>query len=62
MCHDDDHQPDTQRRYRRWRGPQPTPGEEQIANAPDDLFPLAPVSEAPAGQVRADWAAVRGGG
>lgn len=34
------------------------PHEEQIANAPDWLFPLAPVSEAPAQQVRSEWSAV----
>lgn len=34
------------------------PDEEQIANAPDWLFALAPVSEAPARQVRLDWSAV----
>jgi hypothetical protein len=47
-------------RYR-WRGPQPTEGEEQIANAPDGLFPLAPVSDAPAEQTRTNWLAVMPG-
>ncbi len=41
----------------RWSGPQPRPDGEQIANANDDLFPLAPTSEAPAEQTRANWAA-----
>lgn len=46
------------RRRFRWRGPQPGRDEEQIANAPDDLFDLAPVSEAAAQQTRTNWAAV----
>ena len=46
------------RRRFRWRGPQPARCEEQIANAPDDLFELAPVSEAAADQTRTNWAAV----
>lgn len=41
----------------RWRGPQPARDEEQIANAPDDLFALPPVSETPAATVRSKWAA-----
>lgn len=45
------------RRYR-WRGPQPRPDEEQIANAPDGLFALAPVSDAAAAQTRTNWAAL----
>jgi hypothetical protein len=45
------------RRYR-WRGPQPARCEEQIANAPDDLFELAPVSDAAAETTRSNWAAV----
>jgi hypothetical protein len=45
------------RRYR-WRGPQPARCEEQIANAPDDLFALEPVSEAAAVTTRSNWAAV----
>jgi hypothetical protein len=45
------------RRYR-WRGPQPVRCEEQIANAPDDLFALEPVSEAAAVTTRSNWAAV----
>lgn len=32
--------------------------EEQIANAPDDLFPLAPASEAPAAATLANWSAL----
>ena len=32
--------------------------EEQIANAPDDLFDLAPVSDAPAVTTNANWAAL----
>lgn len=46
------------RRRFRWRGPQPARCEEQIANAPDDLFALPPVSEAAAEQTRTNWAAV----
>ncbi len=46
------------RRRFRWRGPQPARCEEQIANAPDSLFDLAPVSEAAAELTRNDWAAV----
>lgn len=45
------------RRRFRWRGPQPTPGEEKIANAPDTLFAFPPVSEAAAAATRANWAA-----
>jgi hypothetical protein len=47
-------------RYR-WRGPQPAEDEEQIANAPDGLFPLAPVSETPAENTRSNWSAVMPG-
>lgn len=48
-----------ERRRYRWRGPQPSRcDEEQIANAPDDLFALEPVSEAAAVQTRINWAAV----
>lgn len=43
--------------FRRWRG-WVDPCEEQIANAPDDLFDLSPVSEAPAEQTRSNWAAL----
>jgi hypothetical protein len=46
------------RRRFRWRGPQPARCEEQIANAPDDLFALEPVSEAAATETRSNWAAV----
>ena len=45
------------RRYR-WQGPQPAGCEEQIANAPDNLFDLAPVSGAAAEGTRTNWAAV----
>ena len=44
------------RRYR-WRGPQPARCEEQIANAPDDLFALSPASGAAAATTTANWAA-----
>ncbi len=47
-----------ERRRYRWRGPQPARCEEQIANAPDDLFELSPVSEAAAQETRTSWAAV----
>lgn len=47
-----------ERRRFRWRGPQPARCEEQIANAPDDLFALEPVSEAAAVETRSNWAAV----
>lgn len=40
-----------------WRGPQPTPCEEQIANAPDDLFALDPASDAAALITTENWAA-----
>jgi len=40
-----------------WRGRLRT-NEEQIANAPDRLFRLAPVSEAPAAQTRSNWSAL----
>ncbi|MDP9390185.1 MAG: hypothetical protein M3P89_02095 [Actinomycetota bacterium] len=46
------------RRYYRWRGPQPTPGEEQVANAKPEFPNLAPVSEAPAEATRAKWDAL----
>lgn len=45
------------RRYR-WQGPQPAQCEEQIANAPDTLFALAPAGGAAAVQTRSNWAAV----
>lgn len=45
------------RRRFRWRGPQPAPCEEQIANAPDTTFDLSPVSTAAATQTTANWAA-----
>ncbi len=46
------------RRYQWWRGPQPSPDGEQIANARDGLFPFAPASEAPATQTRSNWSAL----
>lgn len=48
----------SKRRRFRWRGPQPARNEEQIANAPDNLFALEPVSEAAAEETRNNWAAV----
>ena len=45
-------------RWYRWRGPQPAPCEEQIANAPDWAFDLSPVSTAAAETTEANWAAV----
>ncbi len=45
------------RRWYRWRGPQPAQDEEQIANAPDTLFALVPVSGAAAAQTRMNWVA-----
>ncbi len=47
-----------ERRYRWWRGPQPRRDEEQVANARDRLFPLAPVSAAPAALTRTNWSAL----
>lgn len=47
-----------ERRRFRWRGPQPGRCEEQIANAPDDLFDLSPASGAAASTTRTNWAAV----
>lgn len=44
----------------RWRGRWVT-DEEQVANARDDFPNLAPVSEAPAVQTRANWSAVLSG-
>ncbi len=48
----------TIRRRYRWRGPEPARCEERIANAPDTLFALAPVSETAADLTRTNWAAV----
>ena len=45
------------RRYR-WSGPQPTPCEEQWANADPEFVPLPTASEAPAVQTRSNWAAL----
>ena len=47
-----------ERRRFRWRGPQSGRCEEQIANAPDDLFDLSPASGAAASTTRTNWAAV----
>ena len=44
----------------RWRGRDLT-YKEQVANACDDYVALAPVSEAPAEQVRNNWAALLAG-
>lgn len=41
-----------------WRGPQPTPGEEQVANANDDFPDLTPVSGEAAERTRSNWAAL----
>jgi hypothetical protein len=46
------------RRYRWWRGPQPKPDEEQIANARDGLFPFTPASDAPRAQTVTNWSAL----
>lgn len=40
------------------RGMWSNPDEELIANAFDDAFDLSPVSQAPAIQTRANWAAL----
>ncbi len=48
----------SQRRRYRWRGPQPPGDGERIFNARDDLFPLTPVSEAPATRTRTNWLAL----
>jgi hypothetical protein len=45
------------KRYR-WSGPQPTRGEERVANANPGFIDLAPVSEAPATQTRSNWSAL----
>ena len=42
----------------RWRGRVLYPKPEQVANACDDFVGLAPVSEAPAEQVRTNWSAL----
>jgi hypothetical protein len=44
----------------RWRG-RDYSRREQIANACDSFTPLAPVSEIPAAQTRANWDALRPG-
>ncbi len=42
----------------RWSGPQPTRGEEQVANANPDFIDLTPASQTPAEQTRSKWNAL----
>lgn len=52
----------TRRDRIRWSGPQPTPGEEQVANAHPDFVDLTPVSDAAAVATRSKWDALLPGG
>lgn len=44
--------------WRYWQGPKPSGDGEQIANAFEDFTDLTPVSQEPAEQTRANWAAL----
>lgn len=41
-----------------WKGPKPSGDGEQIANAFEDFTDLTPVTQEPAEQTRANWAAL----